>query len=82
MTDPRASARSANSPARGNMVFSISGEALGDVAEVRPDSFLLRRNRPPDLWVKSEAVFSVANGSVQLICYGDGLNRWCLDPND
>jgi hypothetical protein len=65
--------------ARGQPVFSLSAEPLGTVQAVREDAFLLSRSGNSNVWVKSDAIFSVHNDSVQLICYGEGLARWCVE---
>lgn len=82
MVDERQGASPVRGLARGQLVFSLLTEPLGTVQAVRQDAFLLSRNGSPNVWVKGDAVFSVHNDSVQLICYGEGLARWCVEEPD
>jgi hypothetical protein len=66
-------------PVVGQRVFSTSGRQLGVVAQVRPDCFHLAMAED-DVWVSREAIFTVQDGSVTLICEPERIVAYTVSP--
>lgn len=52
--------------ATGSAVFTADGVQLGDIKEVRPDSFKLDTARSPDYWLLRSTVESASDERVRL----------------
>ncbi len=66
-------------PVVGQRVFSTSGRQLGVVAQVRPDCFHLAMEED-DVWISREAIFTVDDGSVTLICEPERIVAYTVSP--
>lgn len=69
-----------NEPLRPRMrVYVVSGKSIGAIADVATDRFQLESADGP-LWISNDAVFTVEQGRVTLICALGGLKRYEVDP--
>jgi hypothetical protein len=65
-------------PIVGQQVYWLTGEHLGEVAALGPDSFHVTISRGPSVCLARSAVFTSVPGALTLICDGTGLNRYVL----
>ena len=66
-------------PAIGQRVFSTAGRQMGVVVQVRPDCFHMAMDED-DVWISREAVFTVDDGHVTLICEPERLCAYTVVP--
>ncbi|MCK9517925.1 MAG: hypothetical protein M0R74_02690 [Dehalococcoidia bacterium] len=66
-------------PVVGQRVYSTSGRQLGVVAQVRPDCFHVAMEED-DVWLSREAIFTVQDGSVTLICEPERIVAYTVNP--
>lgn len=65
-------------PPLGASVYFMSGRLLGQVAEVAADAFLVITEEQKH-WLRQDAVFTVENTRVTLICEPNGLANYTLE---
>lgn len=61
----------------GMRVLSVSGILLGEVGAVSEGRFLLR-TVGDDAWIRRDAVFTVDEGRVTLVCNENGVKRYIV----
>ena len=66
-------------PAVGQRVHSTSGRQLGVVAQVRPDCFHMAME-DDDVWLTREAIFTVEDGYITLICEPERICAYTVNP--
>lgn len=66
-------------PSIGQRVLSTGGRQLGVVVQVRPDCFHLAMD-DDDVWISRDAVFTVDDGHVTLICEHERLSAYTVIP--
>ena len=60
-------------------VSDINNRLVGHVEAVRKDAFeLLPEEADDPLWLTEDALFSVADGRVTLLCPASGVDRYVL----
>ena len=63
-------------PQAGLEAWSMDEHFVGEVIEVGHTAFRIRVPRAPDVWVRNEAVFTVSEGRVTLVCNASSVERY------
>lgn len=64
---------------KGMPVSDINNRLVGHVEAVRKDAFELTPEDDSDpLWLTEDALFSVADGRITLLCAASGVDRYAL----